>query len=107
MEYIFLMADPQGGSPWPTFIFMGAIFLIIWLFMIRPQAKKIKEQKNFIENLQKGDKIVTSGGIHGRVLSVHDNNLLIEIDKDVKIKLDKSAISLDLTRDVNKEPAKK
>ena len=74
---IFLMMDPQGkGGSSGTLIMMGLMILVFWLFMIRPQAKKAKKQKEFINNLQKGDKIVTIAGIHGKVNKVNDDATL-------------------------------
>jgi preprotein translocase subunit YajC len=77
MFSVFLMASPDG-QPNSSFslIMMGAIILVFWLFMIRPQAKKAKDQKKFIENLQKGDKIVTIAGIHGTINRVNEDNTL-------------------------------
>ena len=98
--YFFLLASPdgQGSNPLPTFIFMGAIFVVMYFFMIRPQTKKAKDQKNFIAELKKGDKVVTIGGIHGRILKVNDDSFLVEVDSNTKLKFDKSVISLDLTK---------
>ena len=64
-----------------TFVFMGAIFLVFYWFMIRPQTKKANEQQKFIQEMQKGDRVVTSGGIHGRILKVNDDTLLLEVDQ--------------------------
>ena len=77
MLSVFLMASPDG-QPNSSFslIMMGAIIFVFWLFMIRPQAKKAKDQKKFIENLQKGDKIVTIAGIHGTINKVNEDNTL-------------------------------
>ena len=66
-----LQAAPGGGSA--NLIIMGAMILVFWLFMIRPQAKKAKEQKKFINDLQKGDKIVTIAGIHGTINKVNED----------------------------------
>ena len=69
---------PQGGlSSYSSLIFMAMIFLVFFLFFIRPQQKKAKNQKNFIENLQKGDKIVTIAGIHGTINRVNEDGTLI------------------------------
>lgn len=92
----FLMAgNPEGGSPLPTFIFMGAIFLVMYFFMIRPQTKKANEQKKFLENMKKGDKVVTVSGIHGKIVSIDNNILMLEVDANVKLKVEKSGISMD------------
>ena len=100
----FLMASP-GGQPNSSFslIMMGAIILVFWLFMIRPQAKKAKDQKKFIENLQKGDRIVTIAGIHGTVNKVNeDNTIQLETNPGSYLKLEKSAISMEWTTQLNK-----
>lgn len=99
-----LMASPDG-QPNSSFslIMMVAIMLVFWLFMIRPQAKKAKEQKKFIENLQKGDKIVTIAGIHGTINKLNeDNTLQLEISPGSYVKLERSAISQEWTAQVNK-----
>ncbi|WP_211330025.1 preprotein translocase subunit YajC [Deminuibacter soli] len=105
--HVYLLAAPQGGAGggggMPQLIMMGAIILVFWLFMIRPQAKKAKEQKKFIENLQKGDKIVTIAGIHGTVNKINeDNTLQLETSPGSYIKIEKSAISSEWTAALNK-----
>jgi preprotein translocase subunit YajC len=101
---IFLMMDPQGkGGSSGTLIMMGLMILVFWLFMIRPQAKKAKKQKEFINNLQKGDKIVTIAGIHGTVNKVNDDaTLLLETSPGSYIKIERSAISMEWTANINK-----
>ncbi|MBL0270420.1 MAG: preprotein translocase subunit YajC [Chitinophagaceae bacterium] len=91
----------QGGGF--QFIFLGLMILVFWLFFIRPQAKKAKNQKKFIEDLQRGDKIVTIAGIHGTINKVNDDGTLnIEVSPGSYIKIEKSAISMDWTANVNK-----
>ena len=75
-----------------SLIFFGVIIVIFYFFMIRPQMKKQKELKNYRESLKKGDKVVTAGGIYGRIAEVSDRTVLLEIDQSVKIKLDKGSI---------------
>ena len=101
---IFLMMDPQGkGGSSGTLIMMGLMILVFWLFMIRPQAKKAKKQKEFINNLQKGDKIVTIAGIHGTVNKVNDDaTLMLETSPGSYIKIERSAISMEWTANINK-----
>jgi preprotein translocase subunit YajC len=85
------------------FIFLGLMIVVFWLFFIRPQAKRAKNQKQFIENLGKGDKIVTIAGIHGSINKVNeDGTLNIEISPGSYIKIEKSAISMDWTSALNK-----
>ena len=97
-----LQANPAGGST-STLIIMGLMILVMWMFMIRPQAKKAKQQKQFITNLQKGDKIVTIAGIHGTINKVNDDDTLsIETSPGSYIKIEKTAISMEWTANVNK-----
>ncbi|SFQ10120.1 preprotein translocase subunit YajC [Parafilimonas terrae] len=108
MLTVFLMASPDGGQPNSSFslIMMGAIILVFWLFMIRPQAKKAKDQKKFIENLQKGDKIVTIAGIHGTINKINeDNTLQLETSPGSYMKIERSAISMEWTAQINKSTA--
>lgn len=102
---IFLMTgqgDPKGGSSM-TLIMMGGMILVFWLFMIRPQAKKAKQQKQFIANLQKGDKIVTIAGIHGTVNKVNDDGTLnLETSPGSYVKIERSSISMEWTANINK-----
>lgn len=93
----------SGGFGGFQFIFLGLMILVFWLFFIRPQAKRAKNQKSFIENLGKGDKIVTIAGIHGTINKVNDDGTLnIEISPGSYIKIEKSAISMDWTAALNK-----
>ena len=82
-------------------VFLVAIILVFYFFMIRPQMKKQKQEKEFRESIQKGAKIVTIGGIHGRILEVNETTFMVEIDTNVKVRLEKSAISADATRTLN------
>jgi preprotein translocase subunit YajC len=88
-------------------IMMALIILVFYFFMIRPQIKKQKDQKKFADNLAKGDKVVTTAGIHGKVVEVADATILVEVDNGVKIRFDKSAIALDATKALNTPPATK
>ncbi len=91
---ILLQAAPAGGSPFNGgfMIMMVLMFVVFWLFFIRPQQKKQKEEKNFRESLTKGDKVITIGGIYGRVVEVEENTILVEVDNAVKLRLEKGAI---------------
>jgi len=101
IQGILLQAQPGGSSS--TLIILGMMILVFWLFMIRPQAKKAKEQKQFINNLQKGDKIVTIAGIHGTINKVNeDGTLSLEVSPGSYIKIEKSAMSMEWTANVNK-----
>ena len=104
---IFLMMDPQGkGGSSSTLILMGLMIVVFYFFMIRPQAKKAKQQKTFITDLQKGDKVVTNAGIHGTVNKVNDDNtLMLETSPGSYIKIEKSAISMEWSAALNKPAA--
>ncbi|WP_407527239.1 preprotein translocase subunit YajC [Lacibacter sp. MH-610] len=103
MDFILLMGDPKSGGGSFQLIFLGLMIVVFWFFMIRPQAKKAKEQKSFIDNLQKGDKVVTIAGIHGVINKVNeDNTLSLEINPGSYIKIEKSSISMDWTAQLNK-----
>jgi preprotein translocase subunit YajC len=87
------------------FIMLGLIVVVFYFFMIRPQVKKQKDQKKFVTDLKKGDKVVTTSGAHGRIAEVGETTFLIEGESGHKTRYDKSAISLDASRALN-VPAK-
>ncbi len=106
---VFLMfGQGQQSSSNATIIFIPLMILVFWLFMIRPQTKKAKEQKTFLQNLQKGDKVVTIAGIHGTVNKISDdgNTIMLEVSAGSYIKIEKSAISMEWTSALNKQAAK-
>ncbi|MBO8481180.1 MAG: preprotein translocase subunit YajC [Muribaculum sp.] len=88
--------DAGGGSEWMPIAMIVLIFVVMYFFMIRPQQKKQKELNQFRASLKKGDKIVTVGGIYGVVCEVKDDKLVVEIDNNVKILVDKSAVVKDM-----------
>lgn len=105
MTNVLLQAQASPGpfGSMTTMIFMFGMIIVFWLFFIRPQAKRAKNQKKFIEDLQKGDKIVTIAGIHGKISQVNeDGTLSIEVSPGNYIKIEKSAISMDWTNQLNK-----
>ena len=92
--FLLQAAQPQGqGGGWSGLLMILLIFVVFWLFFIRPQNKKQKEEQKFREALQKGDDIVTIGGIHGKVVEVKETTVMISIDSNVKIEIEKSAIN--------------
>ena len=99
MQTIFLQAAPDGGML-PQLLMFGAIILVFYFFMIRPQQKKAKDQKKFREELTKGMQVVTIGGLHGRLTAVNEDTVEIEVDKGVRLVFEKSAISLEATAKV-------
>ena len=90
-------ANAQAGSSMGFLLMIVLIFVVMWLFMIRPQQKKQKEIEKFRQGLKKGDKVVTLGGIYGTVVEVKDNTLFLEIDQNVKIKVDKASVVKDFS----------
>lgn len=99
MNYL-LMAAPQGGAepnPIMTFLPMILVIVVFYFFMIRPQVKRQKDLKKFRDSLEKGDKVVTTGGIYGKVAEIKDNYVLLQVDDNVKLRVDKSAVVKDMS----------
>jgi preprotein translocase subunit YajC len=93
----------KGSAGIGPLIFLPLMILVFWLFFIRPQAKKAKNQKTFVEGLQKGDKIVTIAGIHGVINKVNeDGTVNLETSPGSYIKIEKTAISMEWTTQLNK-----
>jgi preprotein translocase subunit YajC len=91
------MAAPQDGGGqggMMSFLWLFLIIVIFYLFFIRPQMKKSKEQRKFRESLKKGDKVITIGGIHGKILEVNDTTVIIEVEGQNRLKLEKSAVAM-------------
>ena len=102
-NFYLLQEKAASGFGGFQFIFLGLMILVFWMFFIRPQAKRAKNQKKFIEDLGKGDKIVTIAGIHGTINKVNeDGTLNIEVSPGSYLKIEKSAISMDWTAALNK-----
>jgi preprotein translocase subunit YajC len=87
-----LLQAGAAGSGWSSMIMIIALIAIFYFFMIAPQQKKQKKINNFRNSLQKGDKVMTAGGIYGRIREIKDNYVLLEIDSNVTIKIDKNSI---------------
>ena len=81
-----------------NFLLIGGILVVFYFFMIRPQQKKQKDQKRFTESIKRGDRVVTVGGIHGRVSAIEDSTVLLEVEKGAKMRLDKTSISLEASK---------
>jgi preprotein translocase subunit YajC len=88
----------MGGEVMGQVFLFGSIILIMYFFMIRPQQKKQKETKNFLDAVKKGDTVVTIGGIYGRVSATEGDTIILDVDKGMKLKIEKSAISADFTK---------
>ena len=98
MNYI-LMAPTNGqdANPLMTFLPLILIVVVFYFFMIRPQIKRQKETRKFRESLSKGDNVVTTGGIYGKIVEIKETTVILQIDKEVKIKVDKNAIIKDMS----------
>ena len=81
-----------------SILIMGGMFFVMWMFFIRPQAKQARLAKEFQASLDKGARVVTTGGIHGKVIKSEDNAVLLEIDNNVKIRIEKSGISMEMSQ---------
>ena len=92
LNTILLQAGAGAGSGWSSMIMIIAIIAIFYFFMIAPQQKKQKKINAFRDSLQKGDKVMTAGGIYGRIREIKDNYVMLEIDNNVTIKIDKNSI---------------
>lgn len=95
MQLIFTLLQAsaqQAPSGAGTMIFMVGILAVFYFFMIRPQQKRAKEDRIFRENIQKGDKVMSIGGIHGKIISIDEKDVLMQIDEGVKIRIEKTAL---------------
>ncbi len=103
---MYLLQAQSPGFGGFQFIFLGLMIVVFWLFFIRPQAKKAKTQKAFIDNLSRGDKVVTIAGIHGVINKVNDDGTIsLEINPGSYIKIERSALSMEWTAQLNKPAA--
>ncbi len=107
--YQFLLAAPQqadgGGGLLFTLLPLILIFAVFYFFIIRPQRKREQERQDMIEALVKNDKIVTAGGIHGEVTQIDDDSVLVKVDGNTKLRIQKSAIGEVLNKDKEKQKA--
>lgn len=105
LTFTLLQAAPagapqqQGAGGGAFWIMIIAMFVIMWFFMIRPQRKQQKELEKFRNSLKRGDKVVTAGGIYGTVDEIKDRSVLIKVDGDVKLRVDKNSLVRDFTQD--------
>jgi len=95
LNAIILMAPPAegGGSGIGAFLPLILIVLVFYLFFIRPQMKKQKDLTKFRENIKKGDRIITVGGIHGKIIEVHEKTFMIEVEGQNRLKIEKTAVA--------------
>lgn len=101
-NYFILLQSSQGNAQMMQMIMLVGIIAVFYFFMIRPQTKKAKEAKNFQSNLQKGDKIVTIAGIHGKIDKINeDNTLSLEVSPGSYLRIEKSAVSMEWSKQLN------
>lgn len=97
--FILLQAATDGAqskqSPWSSLIFIVLLIVVFWLFFIRPQSKRQKEEQKFRNELKKGDKVTTIGGFHGKVVEVKEHTIIISLAPDTNVEIEKSAIVKD------------
>ena len=93
--FVTMQAQAAAGSGWSSLLMIAALFVVMYFFMIRPQQKKQKELAKFRNSLQKGDKVLTAGGIYGTVKDVKEATVTMEIANDVNIKIDKVMVMRD------------
>jgi preprotein translocase subunit YajC len=95
LDILIAMAPQGGGSAnlISTLIMFGAIFLIFYFMIIRPQQKRAKEREKMLSNMQKGDKIITSGGLHGTIAGIDEKTVLLQVGDNIKMKFERSAIA--------------
>lgn len=101
MIQLNIMLQAGGQSTTSFMVMMGAMVVVMYFFMIRPQQKKVKLQKQFNDNLKKGDKIITNGGVHGKVVQLDSTTLIIE-SEGTRLKIEKASISAELSAALNK-----
>lgn len=99
MLNIILMSQPEGSEANPLMSMLPLLLIVVvfYFFMIRPQMKRQKETRKFRESLAKGDKVVTTGGIYGKIVEVKETVIVLEIAKDVQITVDKNGIVKDMS----------
>jgi preprotein translocase subunit YajC len=102
---ILLMAGGKGGNPLTTFLPFLLIIVVFYFFMIRPQTKKAKAQQQFKDTINKGDNIVTIGGLRGKIVEIKPSTFMIETG-NVKLEIEKSAVSMEQTNAINKNTEK-
>ncbi|HET6541025.1 MAG TPA: preprotein translocase subunit YajC [Chryseolinea sp.] len=101
--YGILLQAQQQSNPYIQYVIFGGIIVVFYFFMIRPQQKKAKDQKKFIDEVKKGDYIITIGGAHGHVAELDGDTFILEVEKGGRIRFNKSAISLEATKAANKK----
>jgi preprotein translocase subunit YajC len=90
--FVLLQAQAEGENTWMSLLPLFLILVVFYFFFIRPQTKKSKEQKKFRDSLKKGDKVITIGGLHGKVADVKESTIVVEIADNTRVTVEKSAV---------------
>lgn len=98
-----LLQATDGGSGMSSILMIVLIFIVFYFFMIRPQQKKAKTERVFKESIKKGDKVVTIGGVHGKIVEVQDRTFTIEVADNVRFRIEKSAISAEASKQYSEQ----
>jgi len=98
LQVLAQATSSQGAGGYSQIIFFVGIAVVFYFFMIRPQQKKQKDQKKFLAEIKKGDSVVTIGGMHGKVYSLDDATITLDVDKGTKLTFERSSISLDASK---------
>lgn len=101
MTHAILLQAAGGGGVVGQLLFFGAIILVFYFFMIRPQQKKAKDAKKFVEEIKRGDYVVTIGGAHGEIAELEGDTFILEVEKGGRIRFNKSAISMEASKAAN------
>lgn len=95
LSYILLQADGANAANIFQYVLLGGMFIVFYFFIMRPQQQKQAKQKEFLNSLKKGDNAVTIGGLHGKIAAIEGDIVYLEVDKTLKLKFDKSSISME------------
>lgn len=95
MIYLLQAAAPTGGGSYQFIFMIGLMILVMYFFMWRPESKRRKQMQEFRDNLKKGDRVITAGGIYATVKEIHETTLLIEVDSNVTLRIDKNMVVAD------------
>jgi len=95
--HAFILLQSQGGNM-SFLLTMGAVFLVMYFFMVRPQNKKQKDTKKFLEEMKKGDSVVTIGGLHGKISDLDDLTVTLEVDRGMRLKFDRASFSMEASK---------
>ena len=97
-----LMGSPDGSS-YQSFVLLALLMVVFYFFFIRPQSKKAKELRKYREALKKGDKIVTIGGLHGKIVETQETTFTIEVAEGTRLRIEKSAVAGDATEQLGNQ----